>query len=110
MIYALPITSAEPHYSVTFDFDGVEFVLRFDWNQRDGAWYMSLELPDGTPLMLGHKVVLRFPMFRRVVDARRPAGELVFIDTSGTDAEPGRLDLGARVVAVYVDGAEAAAA
>ncbi len=104
--YVIPITADEPHQRFEVDLEGATFVLVLDWNQREGFWYASLELPDGTQLLDGRKVVLGVPMFRRLTDPRRPPGDLVFIDTSGADLEAGRLDLGTRVVAVYLDRAD----
>lgn len=108
-MYQLPIDSEEPHARFEIDLDETTFALRFDWSDREEAWYFSVELPDGTQVLDGRKVVIGCPMLRRLAGADRPKGDIVFVDTSGTDAEPGRNDLGDRVLALYADAAEIAA-
>ena len=62
---------------------------------------------DGLALVTGRRLL------RGVVDARRPAGELVVVDTSGAnDVDPGFAEIGgpgARFVLMYVTAAEMAA-
>lgn len=108
--YILPFHSRNPHYRLDIDLEGSRFVAILDWNQREGAWYFSLELPDGTQLLDGRKVVVEWPMLYRLSDARRPPGELYFIDTAGGRADPGREDLGGRVTTLYVESRDIQAA
>lgn len=89
--------------------DGVEYVLRFDWNDREGRWYMTLADRDGEPIANGVKVVCGWPLLRRSADARAPAGMLMAVDQSGQGLDPGLSELGGRVPLVYFDAAELAA-
>jgi hypothetical protein len=86
--------------------DGREYVLRFRWNQRAAKWYLSLFDQDESPIYVGVKLVINFPLFGpRLVDDRAPPGELLAIDTEATGADPGLHDLGGRIKIVYIDGA-----
>lgn len=88
---------------------GREYLLSFQWSQRAGRWLFTLADQDSADIVTGQPVVVDWPLLgRRVVDARRPPGELVAVDTTGAGADPGFADLGARVVLVYFDPAEIA--
>lgn len=94
-------------------FDGVTFLLTFRWNQRDGHWYLSIADGDGVAIRSGMMLATNEPLLRGCVDANRPAGELIIVDTTGaSDLDPGFDDLGAvgaRFVLMYVTAAEMAA-
>jgi hypothetical protein len=102
-MYKLPLTSNKPHYRMELDLDGSNYAIYMNWNDRARGWFMSLELPDGTQLMDGRRVVLSWPLLARITDPRRPPGEIVCLDTSGEDREPGRHDIGERVQVLYAD-------
>jgi hypothetical protein len=83
--------------------DGREYLLKFRWNGRAGKWYLSLYDQDESPIYEGIKLVVNFPLLgARVVDERRPPGELMALDPS-SDRDPGLYDLGTRVILQYID-------
>lgn len=82
--------------------DGVEYVLQFDWNDRQKRWSFSLADQDEVPIVSGVTLVADWPLLSLVTDARRPLGELVAWDTSGAGLDPGLADLGDRVQFTYV--------
>jgi len=92
--------------------DGTDFTLTFRWSQRDGHWLLDLADAEGAPIRHGMMLAPNVPLLRGLVDARRPAGELIVVDTTGgDDADPGFADLGApgaRFVLAYVTAAELA--
>lgn len=86
--------------------DGVDFVLRFLFNEREGKWYLSLADADDVSIVHGVKIVPLISLLRKVTDARRPAGLLMARDLTGPDVDfaagqkvldldPGLTDLGA---------------
>lgn len=93
--------------------DGRDYLLTFRWSQREGVWRLDLADLDGVAIVSGLVLVVGVSLLRGVVDTRRPAGELVVIDTSGAqDRDPGFDDLGApgaRFVLAYFTAAELAA-
>lgn len=86
---------------------GADFLLRFRWSQRGGHWLLTLSDADGAPIASGVALVTGLPLLRRVVDARRPAGELLVVDVSGAnDLDPGFEDLGDRFALLYLEPGE----
>src|SRR5207237_530854 len=86
---------------------GRDYLLTFHWSQRGGAWLLTVADQDGVDIVTGQPVVVDWPLLgRRVVDARRPPGELVAVDTTGAARAPGFADLGDRVQLVYFEPAE----
>lgn len=92
--------------------DGTDYTLTFTWSQRDGHWHLDLADAEGGAIRSGMSLVPMVPLLRGLVDARRPPGELIVVDTSGaSDADPGFSDLGApgaRFVLAYVTASELA--
>ncbi len=89
--------------------DGVEWLFRFQWNGRDGHWYMSIRTSNGDPVLLGHRLVMGAEFLRRRVAEPRPAGWLFLISPDGSSEDPGYEDLGTRVSLVYATAAEVTA-
>lgn len=109
--YRLPIDAKTPHFEFSSSLDGQPFVLRFDWNSRDACWYGSVyaDDEDRTPIVTGKRISVPCRLLHRARGETRPAGEIVILDTGGTDTDPGRDDLGVRVAVYYVDEAGVAA-
>ena len=105
----LSYDSDEDDFTQTNELDGVRFLLRFTWNDRDEAWRLSAYQPDGTPLALSRKIVLGASLFEGLSDERLPLGLLIAADTSLANVEAGHDDLGQRVVLFYFDAEEVAA-
>jgi hypothetical protein len=104
-------TSTDPEvesYEQTEDLDGREYLIRLDRNERDESWSFSMYLTDGTPLALGKKVVLNYPLMFGETDSRLPPGRIFAVDTTASDTDPGLTELGDRVILVYLDAAEVA--
>lgn len=100
----------QARYDFEMDCDEVTFKFDFEWNDRDDGWYFSIADVNGVALLSGRRVVLNYPLTNIYRDPRLPAGAFIAIDTSGTDTEPGLLDLGDRVKLLYVPLEEARAA
>lgn len=101
MALVLPNVPGEPFYDFSIDLEGSTFLFTFRWNDRAGAWFMTVGNEAGDIFLADRKVVLRFPLLLRSVDARLPKGELLAVDTAGSDVEPGLADLGDRVILTY---------
>lgn len=86
--------------------EGRDYVLRFDWNQRNGSFYLSIADQDGSAIATGIKLVTDWPLLFGVVDARRPPGELMIIDEKGEGLDPSFSELGTRFSLVYFTAAE----
>ena len=93
-------------YQFSIELEGVIFIFRMIYNTRDASWFFDLLDIDSEPISLGVKCVTNFPLLRLVVDARRPAGELYVVDTTGEDRRAGLEDLGDGLSLVYFDSTE----
>ena len=95
------------HWSQRTALDGRDYLLTFDWCQRDGRWRLDVADADGVAIVSGVTLVARGYPLAGVLDARRPAGDLVVIDSTGAnDLDPRFSDLGARFRLVYFAAAE----
>lgn len=100
----IPLRTDLAHYEFQIELEGESFVFELRWNERDGAWALSISDADGNPLLSGRRVVLGTPLLfrKRAVSPTLPPGELIAEDTSGTGIEPGIGDLGGRVQLRYL--------
>jgi hypothetical protein len=82
------------------------FTLTLRWNERMGAWL--LDVADSAEIAIVHGIVVRvgLNLLGRYPGRGLPEGALVAADTSGADADPGRDDLGGRVLLLYLTAAE----
>ena len=86
---------------------GADYLLRFRWSQREGHWLLTLSDSDGVAIVSGVVLVTAVYLLKRVTDARRPAGELLVVDTSGAnDVDPAFDDLGDRFGLLYLEPSE----
>lgn len=100
----IPTTFAgEAHVEQRTTLSGRDFVLRFDWNQRDGHWTLGLYQPNGDAIITGLKLVVSWPLLGARTEALRPPGELLVVDTQVPAIDPGFADLGARHSLIYVE-------
>lgn len=114
MSYFVPCTpGGAPRWTQLSALDGVTFQLTFRWSQRDGHWLLDLTDQEGGSIRSGMLLATGVPLLAGLQDARRPAGELLVVDTTGaSDLDPGFEDLGApgaRFVLMYVTAEELAA-
>lgn len=82
--------------------DGRDYLLDFDWNGREGFWYLHLSSSSGDLIAGGVKLVLG-EIGQRLTDSRAPAGGLAVVDTTGLGLEAGIDDLLERAVLVYAE-------
>jgi hypothetical protein len=104
MIVEIPTRSDLDRYSLTVDLEGTEYRLLFAYNSRDGHWYLSVELADGTRLVSGTAIVADAPILPRWTwNASLPAdGYLMAVDATGEGEEPTKYDLGDRIKLLWV--------
>ena len=81
-------------YVQTTTFEGSEYVLEFDYNQRCAAWYLSIADASNVDIVNGTKLTCGIPLLRKCKDPRRPPGQLLVVSSSPADqTPPGLLDL-----------------
>lgn len=101
MSLEIPFAIGVPLYTERVTLDGQEYTLRFDWNGREGRWYMSILLEDEY-LVRGIKIISNTILLRRFVPRRRPKQHIMAVDFSSQGGEPpGFEDMGIRVRLIY---------
>lgn len=100
----IPVALDNPLWRQRITLDGVNYIMRFDYNQREERWYMSLYSDAGAALALGVKVVCNFPLLMRYAGREGyPQGMIVAIDLSGERGRsPTLAELGRRVKLHYI--------
>ena len=105
-IVEIPTRSDVERYKFTIDLDGTSYGFAFHYNDRMSKWIFDITLDDGTPIIENIPVYVNEIPLSRFQDTRLPPGTIMFIDTSGASLDPGRDDLGTRVLMVYLDSSE----
>lgn len=105
-VIQLPLRTDLTHYDFGITLDGVAYNFELRWNTRDEAWFLDLRLESGEAVYTGIRVVINWPLALRCRHESHPPGQLLAVDTSGKDAEPGIDDFGSRVLLLYYDAAQ----
>lgn len=109
MSVGIVVPADVPFWTQRVELDGRDYVLAGDWNQREGKWYLSVRDPADNSLIHGpRKIVADWNLLRGCVDARRPPGVLLALDTSEQGSDPGFDELGPdrRVALTYTPASE----
>ena len=80
-------STGAPSYVQTSTFEGTQYVLQFDYNQRCASWYLSVADTLGVDIYNGVKLVCNFPLLSKCKDPRRPPGSL-FVFSATVDLSP----------------------
>ena len=100
--FELPTRQDLANYELEVDMDEVTFRLRFKFNSRDEAWYMTVLSANGEILRAGIKVISEWLLLRLWQDFNvRPAGEIITINLATEVTKPGLEELGANTPLLY---------
>lgn len=98
----LPTRTDLARYSFKVSLDAVNYTFEMEWNDRAGAWFITLLDGQGDILVSSVRVVVGFPLLSKYVSlSGMPQGLLEAVDTSETETDPGYADLGERVELTY---------
>lgn len=104
----------DPQYTVRADLgtEGAEVQYEFEFRylQRADLYLMSMYTADGEALFEGRPVLLGVRYLLGNTSTRRPPGDLIFVDSTTTNVDAGRNDLGSRVSLIYLTPEDIAAA
>jgi hypothetical protein len=107
-----PTDPVAPQFIRGVILDEIAYNLRFNYNGREDAWYMSVRTTENTSIAEGIKMVLEFPLLRKISSSNRPPGELMLVEdgdfTDNAGQLPGLTDIGRRVSLLYFDAEEVA--
>ena len=102
--FVLPTSTEFGAYSFQIELDGAIYELDFQFNERDGFWYVDFRDIELVDILSSIKLVNGSLLLRLVRDLRKPPGELAIIDTTGKDRDPGLTDLtGEDIALLYGD-------
>lgn len=106
----IPLDPSEPFLTQTTALDGVEYTLRFRYNQRQRRYFLDIGSKEGAMYATGAALVIGWPLFTKSRDSRMPRGVLIIV-ASGADTwtSPalGELGPGKRCELLYVSGGAA---
>ena len=74
--------SGEPSFKESVTLEGITYVLRFDWNDQDGYWRMSIMDAQENPLVMGIKMVIFYPLTSQYKAYSIPPGMFCVIDAN----------------------------
>lgn len=102
-VLVVPTDSAKLYYDQITQLEGVEYLLRFLWSDREGAWYLGFYDQNNNQIAVGIRLVVSWPLLRRFQNSQLPPGVLLCIDQSGAGLDVvDPTDLGTRVLLMYI--------
>lgn len=101
-VLRIPLPQNVPSFTQRVLLESSEYVFDFRWNQRESRWYLVFSDTAEVPIWAG-KLTPDWPLLAGVVDARRPPGELILMDSLKTEAPAGLGDLDRSFVLRYVE-------
>jgi hypothetical protein len=96
----LPIDNTDDAL-IRVELEGVTFGFRTYWNARNASWYLDIQDIEGNDISAGKRIGANALLNRSITQM---AGDLLAVSLDDTDtSDPGRLDLGQRVIIAYVE-------
>ena len=80
-------TSSDAVVGGRWELDGVQYVIRRAWNEREASWVVSLYTEDLAPIVVGAFARTGVDLLDNCAAAGRPPGRLILEDVSGAGAE-----------------------
>ena len=102
MVQQPPFVPSVAAYRFGTNLDGVQYVIDVHWNGRDEAWYFDLMAEDETPIRMGIKITLGFPLGARSGNALLPEAFFMAEDTTAQGEDANYNDFGTRLVVQYI--------
>lgn len=97
----VPISLDTPLYTERVTLNGLEYVLKFDWNGRQKRWFLSILDIDENALASGIKIVCDSIMLRRWVGRPGYTKGMLTAMSLFSDAPPTFYEFGRRVQLIY---------
>lgn len=103
-----PASATSPIVRQRVELEGREFIIDLAWNGRLGAWFARIADTEDVDIRRGVRVTSGAALLAGIVDARKPAGQIVITTRDGTIDIDSFANGGASLV--YLTAAEVAAA
>ncbi len=101
MAFKIIPTTTDANQFIPVVLEGVSYELQLLYNLRSDSWSLNVFNASGDLLAGSIRAVVNFPLLSYLTDLELPTGDLYFWDQSGSNTDPGRNDLGTRVLLVY---------
>ena len=104
----IPIAPDLREQRLQVSLDGTRYVIRIEWLERVGAWYLHLATAADVPIVTGLRIFGSGYVLGSLADDRRPAGQIMAVSSSTPETPPawGELGTGRRVQLVFLTTAE----
>jgi hypothetical protein len=108
-VFAINTSVTQPFFSQSVVLDGSNYILRFQYNQRESVYYLSImDAALGTDILSGIKLVSNWSLIQRYNGGDivgLPPGELLVVPNSTNDSPPtfGELGIGYPYTLYYLD-------
>ena len=102
----LPTRRDLPAYSYRIELDGQIYTLSYTYNSRMEKWLISVGDEQGNTIVGPVPIIVSWPLFERFQSEALPPGRIAAYDSSNSDEDPGRFDLGSRVRMIYEEATE----
>lgn len=91
-----------PLFDIRTTLKGQEYILLFDWHDRESRWYMTVLDAAGNVVTAGIKLLSNWPLYSRETLPQAPHGQFIVADP---DALPAQLaDFGQRTKLLFFPG------
>ena len=103
----IPVFADEPLFEERVRLEDRDYILRFDWNNREEAFYLGIKDQDEESLVAGIKIVANWDLLAALKsDDRLPQGVLIALDLVSGGVGPTLADFGSRVNLYYYESTE----
>lgn len=79
--------------------NGTEFLILFDWHDREQRWYITISDAQGNVITAGIKLVPGWPLYNRETLPQAPKGNFVIADPQ--NLPPALADFGQRSLLLF---------
>lgn len=104
-IIQIPLRNDLDAYDFSIDLNGRTYNFDIAYNTRSSVWSLTISNADLVQLVGGIPLVVNSDLVNRFHREALPPGFLMLYDTSGSNQECGKNDLGDRCVLLYQEAA-----
>lgn len=69
-----------PLFDERVSLNGTDYILLFDWHNRESRWYLTIYDAQGNVITAGIKLISGWPLYSREVSQLAPQGQFIVAD------------------------------
>ena len=99
----IPVNYTLPWQGLWINLENARYYMVFYWNSRSEKWYASINKTPTEPIKAFVPILSGWILWRQLRDDSLPPGDLVVVDSSTKNINPGRWEFGSgrRVSLIY---------